>query len=412
MILQKTIFDGKRAFVRRLLLSVFNLHFTGCIFLLSGFLSGCSSSTSLYEKTDIQTASRDLFADKVEVTHAKGFTINYYGNFKVVKILSPFEKSIDTMTYVLVQRGTPKPKGYTDSQVIEIPVRSLVPMSSLHIGLVGFLDAESIVTGMGNLKYVSSPKVIERIRAGKIAEVGKDQGMNEELLITMHPDLVMAIGSPVSKINRYQSLKQAGIPVMVNSEWVETTPLARAEWVKLMAALLNKESIVNGKFREVEREYNRLANLAEKTGTKPSLITGMNSKDSWFVPNGNSYVCKFLQDAGGSYHWANTRATGSLPLSFETVYPVALEADFWLNVSIGNIQTKAEILARDSRYADFKAFKTGQIYTYNKRLNTQGANDYWESGAVNPQQVLADLIKILHPELLPKHELIYYQQVK
>ena len=199
---------------------------------------------------------------------------------------------------------------------------------------------------------------------------------------------------------------------MVNSEWVETTPLARAEWVKLMAALLNKESIVNGKFREVEREYNRLANLAEKTGTKPSLITGMNSKDSWFVPNGNSYVCKFLQDAGGSYHWANTRAAGSLPLSFETVYPVALEADFWLNVSIGNIQTKAEILARDSRYADFKAFKTGQIYTYNKRLNTQGANDYWESGAVNPQQVLADLIKILHPELLPKHELIYYQQVK
>jgi len=403
MILKQSIFNGRPEYVFRLSLPVF---------LLFWILSACSSSSSLYEKAEIQFTSKDLFSDKVEVNHAKGFTIDYHGNFKIVKILSPFEKSTDTMTYVLVQRGTVRPKGFSENQFIEIPVRSLVVMSSLHIGLVGFMQAEDVLTGMGNVKYVSSPKVIDKIKAGKIVEVGKDQGLNEELLITMHPDLIMAIGSPVSKINRFQSLKQAGIPVMINSEWVETTPLARAEWVKLLAALLNKEAVVDKKFREVEKEYNRLANLTKKVSLKPSLITGMNSRDSWFVPNGNSYVCKFLQDAGGSYHWANTKATGSLPLSFESVYPVALKAEYWLNVSILNIQSKEEIRAKDSRYSDFKAFKTGQIYTYNKRMNAQGANDYWESGAVNPHQVLADLIKIIHPELLPKHELIYYKQVK
>ncbi|ACT96565.1 ABC transporter substrate-binding protein [Dyadobacter fermentans] len=381
------------------------------LFLLPALFVGCSTSSSIYEKGDAHYTGRDLFPDKVQLAHAKGFTITYRDHYKVVKIMSPFEKATDTLTYILVQRGTPRPIGYKDSQVIEIPVRSMVAMSSLHLGLVGFLGCEEIVTGMGNLKYVSSDKVLRRINAGKIAEVGKDQGLNEELLISMHPDLVMATGSPVSKVNRYESLYQAGIPVMVNSEWVETTPLGRAEWVKLMAALINREGEVNKKFARVEKEYQKLVQLTANVTSRPSLITGMNSKDAWYVPNGDSYVYRFFRDAGASYHWANTKATGSLPLSFETVYPVALQADYWLNVSIGNVQTKKDVLARDVRYADFKSFKTNRIYSYNKRMNAQGANDYWESGAVNPHLVLADLIRIIHPELLPDHELIYYKSI-
>jgi iron complex transport system substrate-binding protein len=381
------------------------------LLLIMGLLASCSTSSAIYEKGDAASATTDLFPEKVKINHANGFSIAYHGNYKTVKIVSPFEKTIDTATFVLLQRGTPRPRGFSDNQIIEIPVRSLVVMSSLHIGLVGFLEAEEVLTGMGNLKYVSSPKVLGRISAGKIAEVGKDQGLNEELLISMHPDLIMATGSPVSRMARYLAMNQAGIPVMVNSEWVETTPLGRAEWVKLLAALLNKEALVNQKFENVEKEYKRLTILAKKAKNKPSLITGMNSKDAWFVPNGNSYANRFFQDAGASYHWAGTKATGSLPLSFETVYPIALQADYWLNVSIGNLKTKQDILAKDIRYADFKAFKTNKVYGYHNRTNAQGANDYWESGAVNPHLVLADLVKILHPELLPAHQLIYYKPI-
>jgi iron complex transport system substrate-binding protein len=373
--------------------------------------TACSTSSTLYEKTE-EDFSRDLFPEKLKIKHARGFTIAYRNHYKIVRIMSPFENRTDTISYVLVQRGTPHPKGFQESQVIEIPVRSLVAMSSLHIGLLGFLNAEDVLTGMGNMKYVSNTKVMERINSGKVAEVGKDQGLNEELLISMRPDLIMAIGSPVSKMNRYQSLRQAGIPVLINSEWVETTPLGRAEWVKLLAALMNKEEEVNKKFSAVEKEYARLAALTRKLKNKPAVITGMHSKDAWFVPNGNSYVAGFLEDAGAKYHWSKTSATGSLPLAFEAVYPVALTADLWLNVSITNIDSKTEVLDKDTRYGDFQAFKTGQIFNYNKRFNAKGANDYWESGAVNPHLVLADLIRIIHPGVLPKHELFYYKRLK
>lgn len=355
---------------------------------------------------------KDHFAAKAKIQHARGFSIQYFPTYKVVSIFSPFEKTIDTARYVLVQRGTPRPKGYASSQVIAIPIRSLVAMSSLHVGLVGFLGAEDVLVGLADLKYVSSPKVIARISAGKIAEVGDGPALNEEKLIAMHPDLVMLVGSPTAREKQYRTLNEGGVPTLVNSEWIETTPLGRAEWVKLLAALLNKEAVANQQFGQVEREYSRLTGLTRKVARKPSLISGMNYKDAWFVPNGQSYMATFFRDAGGAYPWGNTRATGSLPLNFEAVYPVALKADYWLNVSLSNQASKREVLAKDVRYADFKAFRSGQIYDYNQRTNSRGSNDFWESGVVHPDWVLADLIRILHPELVPNHALVYYRQIK
>jgi iron complex transport system substrate-binding protein len=357
------------------------------------------------------TTINKRITNQVTVRHARGFTIQYVGNYKLVSIISPFEKKVDTVRYVLVQRGTPAPKGYSASQIIQIPLRRMVLMSSMHVGLAGFLGAEEQIIGLGNLKYVSSPKVIQRIDAGKIQEVGHDQTLNEEQLVALQPDLLMATGSPTAQLNRYQTLRNAGVPVLINSEWVERTPLGRAEWVKLMAALLNKEALVNQKFEQVEREYNRLTALSRSVTSKPTLISGMNAKDAWFVPDGDSYVTRFFLDAGGTYPWVNRRTTGSLPLNFEAVYPIALKADYWLNIGLNGVNSKKDILAKDIRYADFNPFKSGQLYSYGKRMNSRGANDYWESGAVHPHRVLADLIKILHPELLPKHQLIYYKQL-
>lgn len=381
------------------------------LFFISLF-TRCSTSSTLTEQTASTTAQKSYFADQVTIRHARGFSIQYVNNYKILSIISPFENKSDTIRYALVQRGTPHPKGYSPNQIIEIPLRSLVAMSSMHVGLVDFLEADSLLVGMGNLKYVSAPKVIQRIEAGKIKEVGQGQTINEEKLITMHPDLLMAMGSPIARMDRYRTLREAGVPVLINSEWVETTPLGRAEWVKLMAALLNKEGLANQKFAEVEKEYNRLAALTRKVDAKPSILSGMNSKDAWFVPDGDSYMTHFFLDAGGSYRWSDQRATGSLPLNFETVYPVALAADYWLNVGISDVNSKQDILAKDARYADFKSFKSGQVYNYGKRINSRGSNDFWESGAVNPHLILADLIKILHPDLLPKHELVYYKQLK
>lgn len=384
------------------------IHFLLLSFLL---LIGCNSEKkqSLKETSE---AGQSGYTDQTKINHAKGFNITYHNNYKLVSIISPFETATDTSKYILLNRGTAAPKGFDDAQVIEIPVRSLVATSSMHVALLEFLEAENIITGLSSPQYIYSTKVQELIKAGKVINIGRDQGLNEEKLVEMHPDVVMAMGGPGAKVDQYRILSQAEIPVLINSEWVEKTPLARAEWVKLVAALVNKEKLVNEKFGKIEAEYARLAQLAKDSKSKPSIISGLNTKDAWFLPNGDSYMSQFFRDAGGNYHWSNAKATGSLPLNFESVYPIALQADAWLNVGFDKNDSKATILAQDSRYSDFKAYKSGQMFSYNNRVNDAGANDFFESGTVNPHTVLADLIKILHPELLPAHKLVYYKQLQ
>lgn len=343
--------------------------------------------------------------------YAKGFTIAYTGRYKVVTILSPFEQKTTATRYLLVPRGMAHPAGYPDSRVIETPIRSLVGMSSMHIALADFLGAANVLVGVGDLKYASAPRVRQRIAAGQIFEVGLGKQLNNELLITRNPDLVMTTGWPGEGLTRFQTLSAAGVPVMINSEWVETTPLARAEWVKVLAALLNKEDLVNEKFGRVAREYQRLAALAQTAVRRPSVVVGTPFKDVWYVPDANSYMAQFLRDAGAAYHWDQTNSpSGSLALSFEAVAPVALAADFWLHT--GSLTSKAGLLAQDARFAAFAPYKTGRVFNNNRRTNAQGANDYWESGALHPDVVLADLIRILHPELLPRGPLYYYLPIQ
>ena len=379
---------------------------------IPAFFSGCKSKNKQSGSFETTKTDQDYFPKKTEIKHAKGFTISYFNNYKIVKISNPFDHSNDSTKYLLLQRGTAKPVGFEDHQLIEIPIRSLAAMSSMHIGLLGLLESYDVLTGLGNLQYVYSPEVRKLINEGKIQEVGKDQGLNEEKLVSMRPDLIMDMGSPGAQMGHYQVLNQAEIPVLMNSEWVETTPLARTEWVKLLAALLNKEELVNRKFSHIENEYKRLTNLVKQAKNKPGIISGLNTKDAWFLPSGSSYMVRFFLDAGGSYQWSNTDVVGSLALSFETVYPAALHAQYWLNVGFGGKDTRKDILSQDSRYADFNAYKSGKMYSYNNRVNDTGSNDFFESGNVNPQTVLADLIKIFHPELLPQHQLVYYKKLK
>lgn len=380
-----------------------------CLF---SVLSGCRSKTNDNEQYAAAASGKNYYPEKVKITHARGFTIEYFDGYKVVQIISPFNKTADTTRYLLLERGAKKPEGYADYQTIEIPIRSLAAMSSMHVCLLGFLESYEILTGLGSLQYVYSPEVNKMIADKKISEVGRDQGLNEELLVSMHPDLVMAMGSPGGGLSHYKTLEDAGIRVMINSEWGETTPLARAEWVKLVAALLNKEPLVNQKFSVIENEYNRLAKLADQLKNKPTVLSGLNTKDVWFLPGKDSYMTRFFEDAGGDYHWRNATSTGTLSLSFESVYPTALKADYWMNVGFDPKDTRKSILAMDSRYSDFKAFNSERMYSYNNRVNEKGSNDFFESGNVNPQTVLADLIRIFHPELLPDHKLVYYKKLE
>ncbi len=371
----------------------------------------CNSQTSKQSETDSKEDTTQFSRENIEIKYAHGFTITNFNHYRIATIYSSTDTKRDSTTYLLLERGQPKPEGYDHAQLIETPIRSLVAMSSMHIGMLDFLESNAVLVGLSNTQYVYTPSVIAMIDSGKIAEIGRNQGINQEKLIVLNPDLLMTMGSSNAANKQYPSVAQAGIPMLANSEWLETTPLARAEWVKLLAVLLHKESLANEKFEILENQYNHLLQITKKLSNRPVVLSGINTKDTWYVPTGENYMAHFLMDAGGTYPWAHTQGQGSIPLNFEAVYPKALTADIWLNVGFDPNDTQSSLLGTDQRYADFKAFKTGKVYSYNNRVNDRGSNDFFESGLMAPEVVLADIIKILHPQLLPNHGLVYYKQL-
>jgi iron complex transport system substrate-binding protein len=372
----------------------------------------CNNSTGKKEEqlADFNSTT-DYFPEKIQVKYARGFSVRYFNNYKLVDIVSASSSVKDTQHYILVQRGTPAPeltdKPYT---VIEIPIRNIICLASTHFALTDFLGVNNMVVGVSDTNYVYNPEIRTGIKEGKIKEVGKGDILNTELIVAMHPDLLMTVGAGNNKKGNYQSLLAAGVKLITNSEWMEPTPLGRAEWVKLLALFLNKEKLVEEKFTAVEQAYTSLTNLTKTITVKPKVITGMSYKGIWFVPGGNTYMAKFLNDAGAAYYWAHDPSTGSLELNLEAVYAVALHADVWLNIGTGS--SRKEVEAQDERFKLFKSFKTGRMYNCIKRTNPNGSNDYWESGIVSPHLVLADLIHILHPGLLRDSTLTYYKKIE
>jgi iron complex transport system substrate-binding protein len=370
--------------------------------------SSGDSATSVGATTSsagvVKSATRSV------IKYAHGFRIDYYDHYRDVSILNRAGGRTDTLHYLLVEKGTAPPADRPGLPVIITPVNSLAVLSSAHIALADFAGVADRITGLGSLQYVNSPIIRAGIRSGKVKQIGIDRNLNNELLIAMHPGLLITMSNPDASFGQFKTLTDAGIPVLPDADWLETTPLGRAEWVKLVGALVDKEDVVDRKFDSVEKAYLRLAALGASEKNKPSVILEMPFKGTWYMPAGDSYVAQFLRDAGADYPWSDTKGTGSLPLNFEAVVPIALKADVWLNV--GDANTRADISARDTRFTGFHSFRTDSVYNCNRRVNDLGMNDYWESGVVNPQLVLTDLIRILHPGLLPADTLYYYKQIK
>ncbi len=373
---------------------------TGCGF----FLTGCGGPSGG------SAAKGSHFIKRMPLSYAQGFQIDYYEGFREVSVVNAMAGHADTLHFLLVDSGVAAPADRPGIPLITTPVRQFAVQSSAHVALADFAGVADRITGLGSFQYIYSPTVRAGIKTGKVKEIGVDSRINSELVISMHPGVLIAMTNPDAAYGQYKPLMDAGIPVLPDGEWLETSPLGRAEWVKLFGALVDREDIVAGKYDSVVRAYNQLAAIGSAAKDKPTVILNMPFKGAWYIPAGANYQTQLLRDAGATYPWADTKGATSLSLAFEAVAPVALKADYWLN--IGYVDSKNDILAKDSRYATFHAFKTGALYNFNKRVNDIGSNDYWESGIVNPHLILADLIRILHPGLLPQDTLYYYKQLK
>jgi iron complex transport system substrate-binding protein len=356
----------------------------------------------------------DYFPDKITVQYAEGFKVEYRNNYKVVTVTSPWQGAENPVRYLLVQCGTPAP---TDAKVaalvVNVPVKTIVSMSTTflpHLDGQGLVDR---IVGMDSFLYTSTPSVLKRIDAKQIAEVGGGGGgteVNVEKLIDLQPGLIMAQRYS-DQDKTYPAMRDAGLPVVLNADFLDTSPLGQAEWGKYIALYFNTESKAERLFDGVAKRYNDYKALTAKVTDKPTVMANSAYQGTWYMPGGKSYLAQLIADAGGAYLWADDTSTGSLTLSFESVFDKASKADYWININLF-WNTTADALADDARYGDFAAFKNGKVFNNNARVNANGGDDYFESGVANPDVLLADLITIFHPDLLPDHALVYYKKLE
>ena len=356
--------------------------------------------------------AKDYFPHKAELQYAERFAIEYFANYKVVTVHTPWPGAQEAVQYVLVQRGTPAPAGYAGVQRIEVPVQRLAALSTTQLPHLELLDALDALVAVSAIEMVHSPGVNQRFAAGKIAEIGHGAGINLEVVLELATDVVMAVASAQSQYNAHPVLQQAGVGVAINAEYTEPSLLGRTEWLKFTAAFFNAEALAEKRFAAIAAQYQQYAALVREVpmAQRPTVFGGSVWRDRWHVAGGKSYAAQLVAAAGGAYLWADDDSGGSLPLDYEAVYEKAHAADVWLTMR-NEWHSLAEVQAADERYAAFAAFQSGRVYNANARLNAHGGNDYWERGIAEPHIVLADLIKILHPDHLPNHALKFYQKL-
>ncbi|HXV93937.1 MAG TPA: ABC transporter substrate-binding protein [Pseudonocardia sp.] len=341
------------------------------------------------------------------VEYAENFSIRYEDDYQVLTVNEP-APGAPAESYVLVRCGAQPqlPAELSGAPRIEVPITSLYAGSTTHLPLLVDLERLDVLTGVATAAYVSSPQVTERIAEGAVAEYAPNEQIDVERVVAANPDVLMTGGFDDPA---YGPLREAGVDVVANAEFLEPTPLGRAEWIKVMAALTGEEERAAAVFDRIEAAYTEAAARAQAVGERTPVVAGSLFEGVWTAPTGGSYMGRLIADAGGSHPWESDPSTASVTLDFETLFSQAGQAPVWLAAQ--DWTSRDDVLADDPRYGELAAMREGEVWTANKAIGPGGGNDFYERGVTRPDLVLADLVAILHPELAPGHEFTFYTQV-
>lgn len=343
------------------------------------------------------------------VAHASGFTMQHEDGRTLVTVSNTAPGSTRSYRYLLYRDGAKPEAGDEIDQVIRVPVKRVVALSTTcipHLKHCGRIDA---LVGVEQAGYISTPEARERLAEGSAQAVGHGSSLDVERIIALRPDLVISYELGDERAQTHTRLQRAGIPVVMTGSYMEQSPLGRAEWIKFTAAFLDRSTEAARFFHGVDTRYSDLRARAQAAPARPSVLMNAPFKGQWYMPGGRSYAASLVADAGGRYLWAQLDNESATPIAFERVFARAANADVWLNPSAW--ETREAGLKEDPRFEHFRSFREGRIYNTNGQINPDGGNDIFENGVVRPDEVLADLIHILHPDELPEHRLKWYRKL-
>ncbi len=379
------------------------------LLLFIGITISCKDNQS-EQKTEDSISNNLLVSDSISnIKYANSFTISNYKGYKIIEITNAWPGATKQFKYALVEENGKLPPDLEVDAVVNIPLQNIVVTSTTHIPSLEMLDVENTLIGFPNLDYISSEKTRKRINANEIKELGRNEDINTEVLIELNPKLVVGYGID-NENTTFKTIQKAGIPVVYNADWTETTPLGKAEWIKFFGAFYGKEKLADSLFNKIEEDYNSAKKLALTAETKPTVLSGALYKDVWYMPQGDSWGAQFIADANGNYLWKDSNGTGSLSLNIESVLEKGKNAQFWIGP--GQFSSLNQLKEANSVYANFNAFKNKNVFNFTKKKGETGGVIYYELAPNRPDLVLKDIIKALHPELLPDYQPYFFSKLQ
>lgn len=331
--------------------------------------------------------------DTLRLGYAQRLSVVCYDGYTCVQLADPWNEGKVLHTYLLVPKDQELPAHLPEGTVVRTPLRRAVVSTSVHCGLIASFGAAESIAGVCDRQYMHLPFGSEGCERGTIADCGSALSPALEQIVEVDPDAIFL--SPFQNSGGYGRLEKLNIPIIETADYMETSPLARAEWMRFYGLLFGQEQTADSIFRSVEKEYLRLRDLAKTAESHPSVLMDKQTGSVWYVPGGNSTMGRLITDAYSCYPWADDTHSGSLELPFEGVMGKAADADIWFfRYNAPADITRQQLLSEHRGYDQFRAYQSGQVYGCNTATST-----FYEETPFAPQRLLRDFITILHPEL-------------
>lgn len=342
----------------------------------------------------------DYFPERSQFDWSDQLSVEYSGHFKRVRF-RPSVTTGETLEILLVQCGTPVPEHEANTVVVQVPIRRLATGNSAMLGAADELAIVDRLVGIENTRTPTVESVRRRIAAGGIQELWGYAHANIEPIMAVRPDVYLSFYSAYPQFNLHPQLQRVGVRALPQADHLEGHPLGRAEWLKFLALLVNREAKANQQFAQVEHEYLHWRDLAAQARQRPAVMAGFPSgRDSFEVFGALNQRAQLLADAGGDYVLSGLRKHGSLlQVGFEEAYVAGAEAPVWIGVQSGHASL-AQMLEITPRAAWFAAARAGQVYAFDKGYIGAWASPAHDNGMTRPHLALAELVQVLHPELL------------
>lgn len=359
-----------------------------------------------------QTTASQEAGDTVVFKYATQLNIVRHKDYTEVEVKNPWKEGKILHSYLLVPDSIdPQDISLTShhspltSTIVRTPLHRSVMFTTVHCAMLMSFGCEQSIAGVADLKYIKIPWIHEQVKAGRITDVGEGVSPVVEKIIDQRPDALFL--SPFENSGGYGRLEEIGIPIIECAEYMEPSPLARAEWLRFYGMLFGCEQKADSLFAVVDSSYCALRSLFIVDKQKSVLLDKVTGS-VWYVPGGRSTIGQMIQDAGGNYPWADDDHSGSVSLPFEAVLEKAGEADVWLfRYSSDHDITPDELLSEHHGYGQFKAFRSGEIYGCDVERSL-----FYEESPFRPDWLLGDYIHILHPDIPNLPPLRYYKKVK